>query len=337
MYFGSVKFFKHLILTVFFGWLAAATILAVYFGVKCYIYEHAAEENGRDPEMLRQYIDEMTEAGFSYDEIATYLDILREGEDNEPKPQNSRPDKDDASDIHAQEPLSNEGSAADSPSQGSAPVTTDYEQLYPELYAQPVRERAASDSDRIYLVFQGVSEENTSDMLTILESHGIKALFIPEGSPSAEDTRIFRQISGEGHSIGAAVPSDKELSDEDYLASFAKACNAAEKASGKLPSLYAPVGYESDSITAELDRRGFIPVNANAAPDDRSPYADWQSVYDDVFSAVDRNSADGTATVLLFHTGREDSLSVLTADDIITDLEAQGYKFALLTPSVYIN
>ncbi len=34
MYFGSVKFFKHLIYTVFFGWLAVATFLAGFFGIK---------------------------------------------------------------------------------------------------------------------------------------------------------------------------------------------------------------------------------------------------------------------------------------------------------------
>lgn len=33
MYFGSVKFFKHLILTVFFAWLSAATFLALFFGI----------------------------------------------------------------------------------------------------------------------------------------------------------------------------------------------------------------------------------------------------------------------------------------------------------------
>ncbi len=43
MYFGSVKFFKHLIYTVFFTWIAAATFLAAFFGFKYFSEKKNAE------------------------------------------------------------------------------------------------------------------------------------------------------------------------------------------------------------------------------------------------------------------------------------------------------
>ena len=45
MYFGSVKFFKHLIYTVVFAWLAIATFLAVFFGIKFFMLKNDNAEN----------------------------------------------------------------------------------------------------------------------------------------------------------------------------------------------------------------------------------------------------------------------------------------------------
>ncbi len=73
MYFGSVKFFKHLILTVVFGWIGVATVLAVFFGIKCHMMSKDAENAGTQPSSVSAYIDEMTAAGYSYEDILAYI------------------------------------------------------------------------------------------------------------------------------------------------------------------------------------------------------------------------------------------------------------------------
>ncbi|MGN0666951.1 MAG: polysaccharide deacetylase family protein [Huintestinicola sp.] len=81
MYFGSVKFFKHLILSVVFGWIGVATVLAVFFGIKCYTLEKngaaAAEgENGiviPEDAKMSDVIDRLSQIGYSDEEILRYL------------------------------------------------------------------------------------------------------------------------------------------------------------------------------------------------------------------------------------------------------------------------
>ena len=83
MYFGSVKFFKHLIYTVVFGWIAIATFLAVFFGIRLFIETHkeqpaepAAELiNIPDGTDIEQLFLIMTAKGYSNEEM---LDMIRE-------------------------------------------------------------------------------------------------------------------------------------------------------------------------------------------------------------------------------------------------------------------
>lgn len=77
MYFGSVKFFKHLILTVFFGWLGAATVLAVFFGIRCHMLTKQAESAQTENGTMKEYLDMMNDAGYSYDDIRTYINIVQ--------------------------------------------------------------------------------------------------------------------------------------------------------------------------------------------------------------------------------------------------------------------
>lgn len=77
MYFGSVKFFRHLILTVVFGWIGVATVLAVYFGVKCHTLDNKSE-----PRSIEEYVEQMTADGYSLEEIAAYIDSSRTGEND---------------------------------------------------------------------------------------------------------------------------------------------------------------------------------------------------------------------------------------------------------------
>ncbi|MGN0641588.1 MAG: polysaccharide deacetylase family protein [Huintestinicola sp.] len=78
MYFGSVKFFKHLILTVVFGWIGVATVLAVFFGVKCYMLEKDGSKDSEAASIpenasVSEVMELLAEKGYTEDRIMEYL------------------------------------------------------------------------------------------------------------------------------------------------------------------------------------------------------------------------------------------------------------------------
>ena len=72
-YFGSVRFFKHLILTVVFGWIGIATILAVFFGIKCYTMSRESTDTAAENASLKEHIGKITADGYSAEDILEYI------------------------------------------------------------------------------------------------------------------------------------------------------------------------------------------------------------------------------------------------------------------------
>ena len=83
-----------------------------------------------------------------------------------------------------------------------------------------------------------------------------------------------------------------------------------------------------EDIVTELDRRGFTEIVYNADSGDASPSAGWQSIMDSSTKAVFLNQMADKASVLRFHSGNGFYTSVITAEDVIIELKADGFKFA---------
>lgn len=359
MYFGSVKFFKHIILTVVFGWIGVATVLAVFFAVRCHMLTEEAKSAGTgvSPDAAltaREYVEMMNNAGYSSEDIlyavrqadpeafsdymggsvpaalpaeiqrettAPTLEPPAETEDNKP----GAP----AGETPAKTELSNTGSG-------------DITELFPELYAEKPAAANTPTDKTVYLTFDDGPSAGTYDLLYILKKHGIKATFFMSAGKTEQCREQMLTVAEEGHTIGvhsfAHDPNVIYSSAESFLTDFYDTYKMIYDATGVKPQIYRlPEGGDENvlaEIRAEMSRRGFTEFPPNCESGDRDGNKSWQYIYDTACANID--SAKGPV-LLHLHDSADDYITVLTAEDIIIYLEDEGYTFAALDSSVKID
>ncbi len=373
MYFGSVRFFKHLILTVFFGWLAAATVLAVYFGVKCSILEKKTGEADTD-KPLSAYMDEIAAAGYSYDDIGEYIGLESVGleavfDDAESINEETVPEEsgnasesvpviapaitvpletEPADDIDVTAFVTDEPALeTDVGNDDTAGQSVGYKSLYPELYVAAPASKTVPDSKTVFLTFDDGPSAGTYDILYILKKHNIKATFFMSGGKTSDSIEQMKAVAAGGHSIGVHSflhDADKIYSSvEDYLADFRETCKMIYEATGIMPDMYRMPDENAASaeirraIPEEMTRRGFTRFGFNAESGDRAADRSWQNILDTSTLAVKACSDSGSPAILHLHDSADDYLTVLTLEDIIIALKAEGYSFEALDSTVSIN
>jgi len=347
MYFGSVKFFKHLIYVVFFTWLAAATFLAAFFGFKYFtakkngdsvaagnFTETQNEEKIVIPEgtSLKQLFLVMTTKGYSPDEM---LSLIADGDKEEfvsyindymaENPDAFKSEEEDA--VGA-------GINADSP----------YMDLYPDLYVENPPTEFKEDSGTIYLTFDDGPSDRTLEILDILEEYDIKATFFFSGGNGEKEQEIMKQVAEAGHAIGVhSISHDYEkiyASVESYLDDFYETYTSVYNATGVKPQIFRFPGGSINNynrftymqIIAEMTRRGFVYYDWNVSGEDAVKGADWTSIYNNIISGIQNNTAD--RAIVLLHDSRNKEATVLVLEDVLDMLISDGYKFDKLDNTV---
>ena len=345
MYFGSVKFFKHLILTVVFLWIAIATGLAIFFGVKYYL---ATVDKDSDPQTFTQIDNNIIAIpdGMSMEQI--YLVLSAKGF----TPEDilaflAEYETDDFNKFIA----GHTGNGTDSevtgttaePSVFDEDTSIEYTKLYPELYADPPTEFVTKENV-VYLTFDDGPSQRTLEILDILDTYDIKATFFISGGYGEEAAKIMKKVSDRGHTLAIHSISHKydEVyeSVESWLEDFNNTFMCVYEATGVKPQLYRfPGGSVNnynrlivDQIIAECTRRGFVYHDWNVSGEDATKNASWSSIYDNVISGI-HNSSSSRAIVLL-HDNADKSNTVNTLDDIINELLDDGYTFEALDNTV---
>ena len=337
MYFGSVKFFRHLILTVVFGWIGIATLLAVFFGIKC----HKLENGGDKSRTIEEYISEMTADGYTVEEIEA---VLNRGsniaaEDNVPA--------DVTVPADTQETVSEISTVSETvPTETAAeiPDTDDISSLYPDLAVTSSGSTVQAASNDVFLTFEGDPSPNMGDLLIILDRQNAKAaFFLDTADVSSDNGDIVRLAVSRGNSLGVLAGAVRTYADaKSYLADFNDLFNGISEISGTSPVLYripdtADMTAETrQDIITELSSRGFVYCEYNVASDDTAPDSGWQEIYDRVTSRVFRNKVAEKGSVVLLHGGSDDTNTVYTVEDIISDMTAKGYSFKAYTDSTVI-
>ncbi len=347
MYFGSVKFFKHLIYTVFLVWLAAATVLAVVIGVlygaekkksadtaDTAVHNNVVSEEAEHISLQQHYVN-MTADGYTAEDI---LDFIRE---NAAASFNSY--------ISALPAESNDAEPAEDtakPAEGdvmSADNSAEYTKLYPELYANAPDGFTVSDKV-IYLTFDDGPSENTVDILSILDKYDIKATFFMCGGDDDRTKEIMKLVADKGHKIGIHSKSHNYTeiyaSVESFLADMNDTYTNIYGATGVEPDIIRFPGGSINSynsliykqLIAEVTRRGFVYYDWNASGEDAAENVTWTSIYNSVLNGISEN-ASGRAIVLL-HDSAGKEMTVKTVEDIIIALTNSGYTFAPLDNSV---
>ncbi len=306
MKFGSVRFFKKALVYATFVLLVAAVVLAVVFGV---LYA-GQKKRAKELEI----------------ELATRV---------EPAAQSAPAWAEDVSD--ASDPL---------------PGDTGYRSLYPHLYAAPPLSPAddapagnveVEDAMVCYLTFDDGPSPVTADVLDTLDAYGIRATFFVTGAGSEKDEDLLRRAAQAGHTIGVHTYSHDYntvyASVEAFLADFDEMYRRIAVVTGDAPTIFRFPGgsvnaYNADvrdEIVAEMERRGFVFFDWNAAGNDAVVGgADAEQITDSVLASA---SGHQRAFVLLHDSATcETTAQALPA--VIEGLWERGYQFQPLTNAV---
>lgn len=337
MYFGSVKFFKHLILSTIALIFLTLLTLSIVFGVLYAKEKKTAEELdekylaliGKHELFIPPGVDEtelftaLKNRGYTTEEILRVL---------------SETDSETLNKFCRKKFYNPDGTEAP------------YTKLYPELYVTPPTE-FRQDSKTVYLTFDDGPSQRTLEVLSILKKYNIKATFFMSGSETAEGQAIMKKVADAGHTIGIhSNLHDYEAiyaSVDDYLADFERTSSLIYQATGVKPDICRFPGGSINNfnrfiyrqLISEITRRGYVYYDWNVSGEDADNGATWTSIYRSVLNDIDNQDR----AIILLHdsAGREATVSVV--EDLIIELQHRGYTFDSLDHEVkpitftYIN
>lgn len=354
MYFGSVRFFRHLILTVVFGWLGIATVLAVFFAVKCHSMSKESTDAQAEPMTMAEHIKNMSDDGYSSVDILEYIRrndngaFLSVAEQALSVPANA-PAASGTDNVSSGEGSSENAIVITPPDEedGAQAVQTSPSDMsgdsYPNMFSptflsSAVHEKQQVTPKTVFLTFEGEVSENTADILTIMSRQNVAGvLLVPDKAlipeQDEENREILRWAVSQGCDVGVFAGEDMTFESKDmYMREFSAVYGRLSAVCGapslyRIPSSAKMSDQVREEITRELESRGFSECVSNAETDDDSGLG-WQHIFDTALANVSDNTNSGTPSVI--HFGSSYS-SVTAAEDIIAELKENGYTFAVYT------
>ncbi|MDR0986133.1 MAG: polysaccharide deacetylase [Ruminococcus sp.] len=356
MYFGSVKFFKHLIYTVFTLFITAIVLTLLWlglgyfdllpdylkFGIDIFPEKEIITEETNDVS-LSEVIDDLHAEGFDTD---TILDAIMIDDPIGAK---------EFAQEFAEEIVG--GEIPETPETPVEPIVTEaptltelidpdlsapaYQKLYPDLYTDPPTEFII-DTGAAYLTFDDGPSSHTEDILYILDSYGVKATFFFSGGESEADKETMKRAADEGHTIGVHSLShnytEVYASVESFLEDFNNTYQNVFDATGIKPQIFRFAGgsinnynrFVYKEIIAEMTRRGFVYYDWNVSGADAVEGATWTSIYRSVVDGAEPHIND--RAIILLHDSK--SRTVTVVEDVIDELTRMGYHFEPLSHDI---
>ena len=364
MYFGSVKFFRHLILIVLALMVIIPTVAAIVFKTG----DTAKEKEINELKALFSAYEEFKNEGkeFSAADFHALMEILgvRKEEffallyekdpnllivlDNQTygQPSNAVP-----ANIFTEPPsIALDADVLKKPAAPKVPTPapkslSDYTSLYPDLYVNKPKPQYKDDGGYIYLTFDDGPSKHTEMILNYLGKHTVPATFFV--IPDKNSARLLNLILENGHEIGVhSFTHDYNIiysNVEAFLADFKKAYDLIYEQTKIKPEIFrfpagSRNGYNSEvreAIIAEMTRRGFVYFDWNVDSKDYSD-ATWTQMYNTVTKEVAENTAKGRRSIILMHDRPGGMNTVLVVEDIIKKIlkDPNGYKFGKLDRNV---
>lgn len=341
MYFGSVRFFKHLILTVTALLIIVPTVLCILLAV----------DNGKKSEeidRLNSQLSAQPQVSQTSDDQSRTSSATESSDNTKAEP----------SVTESEKPVTTaaETTATTAETTTNAPETTgsvpesipdsenadkSYTSLFPDLYAEKYDGEYEDSENTVYLTFDDGPSVLTENLLYYLRQENVKATFfvVPERTDYCYS--LLKQISDAGHSIGihsASHDYEKIYASVDaFLDDFNEAYEIVLEATGKAPDIYRfPGGSVNDynektrdDIISEMDRRGFTYFDWNVDSNDWQGHG-WTTLYTDVL----KDAEEFSSPVILFHNTGDRDNTVLVIEDIIKALKNKGYKFGSLSQKI---
>ncbi len=312
MYFGSVKFFKHVIICIICLCVLIPTILSVAFSVQ------NQKLVAKNAEITEQFQNQ----GIALQQAETALLEKQQGQS-----QMLAPAGESAESVPEKDP-----SAAREPS-------FDYQAFYPELYCEASASFVKKDKT-LYLTFDDGPSDLTEKILDILDEQEVKATFFVVGKDSEQGRENLRKIVERGHEVGIHTYSHNYrkiyASVNSFLEDFYEEYQWVYETCGVKATIYRFPGGSINAynqliykeIIAEMARRGFTYYDWNLSGEDAVKGSTAQKVKDNLLnrmSGVDRG-------IILLHDGHSQTVEVL--GEVISALKKDGYTFEPLTNEV---
>lgn len=373
MYFGSVKFFKHVIVGVTILLIVVPCVICFILGSKLGEAETRLSEAEASNKKLRADITSYQISGhptdYSADEFfQLYKDLVsdKEGflklasEDNGTLYKAAAGIEDitvpSSADRHTSEITAAPATSADTESgsvngdNGPEPIQTEgaraaYETMFPELYAQLPDDNIVykQDQDYVYLTFDDGPSRYTENILYYLDVYGIKATFfvVPDGSE--ESNARLKKIADKGHTIGIHTATHEYnkiyASVEAYLEDFKIAYDRVYEATGIKCNLFRFPGGSINDYNGDIREELIAEMTRRGFI-----YFDWNvdssdalgATWTEMYNNVLKQTADTNRAVILMHDYNGGYNTVLVLEDIIKALlgSKRGYKLDRLTEYV---
>ncbi len=344
LYFGSVRFFKHLILTVTALLIIVPTVLCILLAV----------DNGKKAEeidRLSSCLAEQSQSDTTAKDDSKTSSVTESSDNSKAEPsvtESSKPSETTTADTSASTTAA-ETTTAKPPEESSAPESLtdnsdndkEYLNLYPKLYAKKYDGEYENSENTVYLTFDDGPSVLTENLLYYLRQENVKATFfvVPERTDYCYS--LLKEISDAGHTIGihsASHDYEKIYASVDaFLDDFNEAYEIVLEATGKAPDIYRfPGGSVNDynektrdDIITEMNRRGFTYFDWNVDSNDWQGYG-WTTLYTNVLN----DAGELSSPVILFHNTGDRDNTVLVIEDIIKALKNKGYKFGSLSQKI---
>ena len=316
MYFGSVRFFKNLILLTVIVLIVIPTVFAFRY------HSQAAALAGR----LELIADDAQSHG-SPDSLFEPEGVVTEPA-AEPEP------------VEAVEPPPEEATAAEPQALEADPPA--YQALYEDFYAPEPYHATVRQENTVYLTFDDGPSERTDEILDVLAEKDVKATFFVIGQGEEANLERMRRIVAEGHTIGMhSYTHDYNSvysSVEGFLDEFYRIFCQIRDTTGVTPSVFrcpggSINGYDGgfyQEILSEMIRRGFVPYDWNVSSEDAATNQTLS------VETLVRNVVSGTAGkvrgIVLFHDNGAKTTSAKAIGPVIDQLREQGYSFDRITP-----
>ncbi len=303
MNFGSVQFYKRLIVIGYLLLILVPLIACVILGVL-----YAKEKNRADA------LQEAT--------LAELTQILQSAEFSE-----------------YEQPLQQ---LEDLLSLEQDPISFPYQALYPHLYSEKPLVYTAEENV-CYLTFDDGPGALTPDLLALLSELDVQATFFVTGEYSRQHPNLLRDIADDGHSIGVHTYSHEYdiiySSVEAYLSDFDQLYRLILDSTGSPPEIFRFPGGSVNAynqtiytpLIAEMSRRGFVYFDWNVSAQD-AVVGNMSS--DTLANNVLQGVSNQSRLVVLMHDHADNTALLSALPTIVQELREQGFRFDTLDNTV---
>lgn len=316
MEYGSVKFWRHVIVGFVVGLILLFLLLFVIFFVRSNILQGTVRNQAKEIQSLSAKVIEANAS----DPVNTRVDGL---EADASAPDAPAPDQseDDA------EPMG-------------------YQLLYPDMMMENADKTDDNSKKIVYLTFDdGPSEENTEKILNILDEYGVKATFFVSGQFGDKEFRseMYRREMEAGHTVALHTFSHDYTGIYDSVDAYFKDLNKiyteVYEATGVQPNLIRFPGGSLNSynggiyqqLIAEVTRRGFTYHDWLVSSEDAA-HESWSASQE--MEAIRNGCENRTKIVLLCHDTDSQDCTVNALPDMLDYLLEEGYEFRALDNTI---